>query len=196
VSRIGVASVVLAIVVVSSSSRAEPVDGSVSRDEPYVAVSFGLTIRHLPRNPAAGTASRSTSPTMVEPAGSDTIYSFVQQYAAATTRHSYIGLEVEIAPNPDEGPEPDAGRMAAGAHGVFGIMAGTQHVRLGADVAGGLRLFENDDEKLMLETRVRGDIWLTPWVTLGAAVGTSLVDRGDWVTAIYIGMHTDTFTRD
>lgn len=195
-SRIGVVSVVLAIVALSVPARAEPVDGNLARDEPYVAVSFGLTIRHLPRSPAASTASRSTSPTPVAPASSDTIYSFVQQYAAATTRHSYIGLEVEIAPNPDEGPEPDPGRMAAGAHGVFGIMAGTQHVRLGADVAGGLRLFENDDEKLMLETRVRGDLWITPWVTLGAAVGTSLIDRGDWVTAIYIGMHTDTFTRD
>ena len=193
---IGVVSVVLAIVVVSSPVRAEPDEGSVSRDEPYVAVSFGLTIRHLPRSAAASTASRSTSPTPVAPAGSDTSYSFVQQYAAATTRHSYFGVEVEISPNPDEGPEPDPGRMAAGAHGVFGIMAGTQHLRLGADIAGGLRLFENDDEKLVLETRVRGDLWITPWVTVGAAVGTSLVDRGDWVTAIYIGMHTDRLSRD
>jgi hypothetical protein len=50
--------------------------------------------------------------------------------------------------------------------------------------------FVDADDELVLEARVRGQLWLTPWVTIGGLYGTSLRDRGEWLAGIQLGVHT------
>jgi hypothetical protein len=68
-------------------------------------------------------------------------------------------------------------------------------VRLGVEVAGGMRIVdaEDDQDDLVLEARARGDLWITPWLTFGVVIGSSLIDRGDWLTGISLGTHTNAF---
>ena len=89
-------------------------------------------------------------------------------------RFMYLGFEVEISPTTPEQIVPGTRAFAAGAQSVFGLQAGTRALKLGAELAGGGRVLdtyiaEGGDDELVLEARARGDLWLTPWFTVGAA---------------------------
>ena len=42
---------------------------------------------------------------------------------------------------------------------------------------------------LALDVRLRASIWATPWITIGGAVGTSAVNRGEASVGIFIALH-------
>ena len=45
----------------------------------------------------------------------------------------------------------------------------------------------------VIEARARAELWLNPWLTLGAQAGANVMARGDWMTGVYLGAHTRAF---
>lgn len=44
------------------------------------------------------------------------------------------------------------------------------------------------------EARVRGELWLGPWVSAGVEVGTSVLEKNAWMGGVYLGVHTRAFS--
>lgn len=166
-------------------------------ESPYVAVSIGLNMRHIPRkSSAAPVAARTTdpSPTTVTPEGSDVSYTIVERLDIAMGSAPYIGFEFEISPLADERPAPGTRQFAAGSQVVLGLRGGLRRLKFAGEVAGGGRMVDiallDADTEWVLEARVRGQLWLTPWFTVGGLYGKSLLDRSEWIAGIQIGVHT------
>lgn len=43
------------------------------------------------------------------------------------------------------------------------------------------------------EARARGELWLSPWLTAGVTVGTSVLEAHTWMGGVYLGVHTRAF---
>jgi len=162
-------------------------------------ISLGMNLRRLPRAtpPPAMAASRSTNGTTMPPAaaGSDTSYTVSEQLAIATSPFSYAGIEAELAPTFADNVAPGTRTYVAGAQLLFGIHFGGRALNFAGELAGGGRFVDTAfvntaGEEWTLEARARGDLWLTPWVTFGATLGTSLLDRDEWVTGIHLAVHS------
>ena len=103
------------------------------------------------------------------------------------------------------GVEAEAGHLVglsgsnlAGAYGVGGARGTLGPVRLSAELVAGRRWVRyslvhhgpSDDAKWITEPRIRGDLWLSPTVTLGGAVGATLSERPVWIAGIYLGLQS------
>lgn len=171
-----------------------------ARESPYATITFGVNFRHLPRKAAIDqpVLQRSIStPTTVDLGGSDLSYSLMEQVVASITDHLYAGFEVEISPT-DADAVSGARLLAAGSQLLVGFQGGTKFIKLGIEAAGGGRLIvseqsDDDDSELVLEGRARADIWLTPWITIGGALGSSFLNRGEWMAGVYFAAHTYSF---
>lgn len=217
-SRTGAVAVVFVLLISARGTRADPSEedclaseGVVGRrecppygmwglglEDPYMAVSFGVNMRVLPREPvAAPVLARGASPTPgASSSGSDTSYSLFEQVTVAHSQHLYGGLELEVSPTLPPAGAVGARTFGAGSSLLLGLQGGSQTVKLAAELAGGVRIIDSaDDEGLepVLEARARGDLWLTPWATVGVVVGTSLLDRREWMTGIFLAAHTYAF---
>ena len=87
----------------------------------------------------------------------------------------------------------DASDMFLGGYAVVGARFATHRGLLALEGAGGGRLVTgviSDASSGVLEARARAELWVGPWVTVGGTVGTSVVDRGDWMTGLYVGVHS------
>jgi hypothetical protein len=166
---------------------------------PYVIVSLGVNMRHLPRAPLTkptGAARTTGSGSVVDlDPGSDTSYTVAEQIAVSTSSFSYLAFEVEMSPTTAESAGPGSRAFAAGSNGVFGLHFGSQLLQLGGELAAGARIIDtyntNDgDGEFVLEARARGSLWLTPWFTIGAALGASLLDNREWFVGIHLGAHS------
>jgi hypothetical protein len=179
--------------------RACPRYGEWAIDWPAVTVTFGFSMRHLAQEPAPGVARSSsvTTPTMIDDddALSSSRYSVSEQVAIAPNPLTFLAFEVEFSPSRPEHLKPGERQFSAGSNIVAGLRGGGKLVRIGVEIAGGMRIVdsETDQDDFVLEARARGDIWVTPWLTLGVLLGSSLIDRGDWVTGISLGTHTNAF---
>jgi hypothetical protein len=178
--------------------RACPRYGEWAIDWPAVTVTFGLSMRHIAQDPAPGIARSSsvTTPTTIDDdAQGIGRYSISEQVAIAPNPLTFFAFEVEFSPSRPEHLEPGERQFSAASHLVAGLRGGGQLVRLGVEVAGGMRIVdaEDDQDDLVLEARARGDLWITPWLTFGVVIGSSLIDRGDWLTGISLGTHTNAF---
>lgn len=99
----------------------------------------------------------------------------------------------------------DAGPIATvyGAmRAAVGLRARFEPVALSGELAGGARMLQytiKDENATAFQTRgevqarARLDLWLSPRMSLGAMVGTSLIDRGDTIVALSIGGHLRAF---
>lgn len=174
-------------------------------EAPYMFVAVGFNMRHLPRAQVGrtpGAAARavttgvSDTPEAAATGGSDSSLSYTERFGVAVSRALYFGLEAEIGPTTTNESPPGGRTFGAGGLAFAGLQGGTRLLKLGGEIAGGGRLVETAlaDERLtgegVLEARARADLWLTPWVTIGGLVGTSLIAEGDWVAGISIGLHT------
>jgi hypothetical protein len=163
-------------------------------EAPYVVVGLGFNMRRLPRSPSTSPSARSTEPTMIGPIGADTSYTVSQTIGIVTTPVSYIGLDVEVSPRASEPLAPGERAMTAGGAFLLGLHGGSSRLKLGFELAAGGRIVDSNDviagEEFVLEVRAHGDLWITPWFTVGALVGASLLDRGDVVTGIQLGFHS------
>jgi hypothetical protein len=85
--------------------------------------------------------------------------------------------------------------------GVIGMRTGYRGVTVASEFAGGARMRVYDSPGAspgndggmtsVFELRVRGEVRVSPMLAVGAAVGTSLVDRGDWMAGLYLAVHND-----
>lgn len=169
-----------------------------ARESPYATITFGVNFRHLPRQPADRMllARTTTTPAEID-GGADLSYSLMEQVVVSMTDHTYAGFEVEISPT-DAAAAPGSRLLAAGTQLLLGFQGGTKFIKLGLEAAGGGRLIvtdhnTDDDSELVLEGRARADIWITPWVTLGGALGTSLLHKDEWMAGVYFAAHTYSF---
>ena len=95
-----------------------------------------------------------------------------------------------------------------GGYGVVGIRAPILGGTLAFEMAGGGRalIYSFDSayhdcnqttsvstSKVVAEARARAELWASPWVSFGATLGTSVLERGDWMTGLYLGIHSRSF---
>lgn len=123
--------------------------------------------------------------------------------------HLYAALEGELgsASAPDAGDlsglrtdgEMSTGStsgMFLGGYGVLGARFGTHAGLFALEAAAGARHVTgvmSDASTGAVEARARAEVWLGPWITLGGTLGTSVVERGDWMTGVYLGLHSRAF---
>jgi hypothetical protein len=92
--------------------------------------------------------------------------------------------------------------------GAVGVHGSTHGGMLGLELAGGMRAVFYAFHSSYLgceqgtsvsayapiaEARVRGELWLSPWLTGGVTAGTSVLESGTWMGGIYLGVHTRAF---
>jgi hypothetical protein len=95
--------------------------------------------------------------------------------------------------------------------GVVGVRAATGFGSVGVELAGGLRAVSYrfhssyhdcqestsiDALAAVAEARARGELWLTPWLTAGVTLGTSVLERNAWMGGLYLGVHSRAFGGD
>jgi hypothetical protein len=169
---------------------------------PAVAVTFGVGVRHLAPGPVpsrppstARSASSVTNPSTIDDAPPSSRMSISEQVAIAPNPLTFFAFEVEFSPSSREKLAPGERQFSAGSQLVAGVHGGNKTLRLGVEVAGGIRIIdaEADNDEFVLEARARGDMWLTPWMTLGVLVGSSIIERGDWMMGLSVGTHTNAF---
>lgn len=100
--------------------------------------------------------------------------------------------------------------VAFGGLAVVGFQRGTRHLVLGAELAGGFRgvSYQYDSKYLscedttsivtargVLEARARAAVFVTPTVSIGAQVGSSLVDDRTWTAGVFLGGYSRSFAR-
>jgi hypothetical protein len=91
---------------------------------------------------------------------------------------------------------------------TVGLRGATHAGGLGVEVSGGLRAvsygfhssyFDCTQPTSVMayapvaEARARGELWLSPWLTAGVTVGTSVIDARMWMGGVYLGVHTRAF---
>jgi hypothetical protein len=92
--------------------------------------------------------------------------------------------------------------------GVVGLHGSAGLAGFGVELAGGLRAvsysfhssYHDCQQSTSVtalaavgEARVRGELWLGPWFTAGATVGTSVLTRGAYMAGVYLGVHSRAF---
>jgi hypothetical protein len=168
--------------------------------EPDAFVQVGVNLRHLPSRRPLGAAARTTGP--VPTPGQDAeddAYTLVERVGYPISHHLYIAFDFELGDL--EGTSvntPWTRDIVMDALAAAGVRGGLGPIALSAEVAGGVMqsaaMSQNDvDTTGVLEGRLRGDIWLTPWCTVGAVIGKSLLEHPDWMGGLYIGVHTWAF---
>jgi len=95
--------------------------------------------------------------------------------------------------------------------GTIGVHGATHAGGLGVELSGGLRAVSysfhssyHDCERTtsirafapIAEARVRGELWLSPWLTAGVTAGTSVIEQHSWMGGVYLGVHTRSFGGD
>jgi hypothetical protein len=153
----------------------------------------------------------------------DTAATASLRVSTSLRRGVYVGVEGEIgglttiAPVRTEmttsgtygSPQLAATRgMMLGGLGLVGLRGATRFGTLSLEGAGGMRdvryTFASSYHGCettstigatlaVLEARGRGELWLSPWLSAGATIGASLIDRGDWMAGFYLGVHTRSF---
>lgn len=91
---------------------------------------------------------------------------------------------------------------------IAGVQRGNHVARLGVELAGGgesvwYRFERRDQDGLevtaiktiapIAEARLRGELWLSPRMTGGVMLGTSLVERSAWMGGVILGVHRAAF---
>lgn len=187
--RVVVAVALLVVGVAPHEASAEVGDGEPGAS---IAIDYGVTVRRIP-DPASRprALARGSGPTT--DTGASTAVSLLQRFAVALAPHVYVGTEVEVSDDGGEDRSPERARMASAAQLVAGVRARSHTLALGVEVTGGWRVMFHAPDHAVCEARVHGELWLAPHLTLGVAVGTSILERGDGVAALYFGLHTREF---
>jgi len=157
---------------------------------------LAVNSRHLSVRPtpdgATGTLARTTTPPTPEvPATPSSAVTGSAQFTMAWRYHTYVGAEAEA------GTLGWSGSNFAGMYGVFGAESTSQLGSLAVELAAGQRwmrydAFSKDVGSQVIEPRVRGELWLSPQITFGAALGASSGDGG-WVAGMYLSVYSNLY---
>lgn len=151
----------------------------------------------VPRATPDGTtsgAARSTSPTAEVDSEQLAATTVSMQFTMQTPHAFYTGIEAET------------GRLhvplsnVAAAYGIVGLEQDVGLGSLGAEVAAGWQSIryksgDAEHETMVVEPRLRGQLWIAQQWTLGATLGARLDDGGDngWMAGAYLGVHSHRF---
>jgi hypothetical protein len=176
---------------------------------PHTLVDFGTVVRHFPDPLAGKTISLSgVDRRITSMPGAD--HAVTGAFRAGFGGRNLYGLaEMELggvtSGSPvmaaDSSPLPQMSTMVLGYAGVVGIAERAGHNRIGLEgAAGGRTLIYNVPEANtaatgavtvpVVEARVRGELWLSPWTAVGASIGSSLIEQHDWMAGVYFALHT------
>lgn len=161
------------------------------------------TVRECPRRQDFN-VPRPWSAAGVEYAGLEVDLGRVRQLDEASAEMASTG----VFGSPDL--QPGRG-LLVDSLGVVGVRVATGFGALGVELAGGLRAVSygfhssyHDCQQAtsinalggVAEARARGELWLTPWLTAGATLGTSVLERNAWMGGLYLGVHSRAFGGD
>ena len=163
---------------------------SQRRREPPAHLQLGATARRFASPAERPVALRTSEPAVAT--GDRGGMTGSLQFTVATPLHTYVGGELE------GGALAARGSNLAGAYAVLGVSGTSRIGSLALELASGWRtmrydLDTNDVGKVVAEPRVRGQLWISSQLTLGAAAGATLGERGTWMAGIYLGIHSDPF---
>jgi hypothetical protein len=166
-------------------------------DSRMARLQAGVTTRRVvtraPEQPIGGTVARTTTPpdlTEQVPQVSSYGVTGSMQFTMRMLKHVYAGGELEA------GPMERTGSYLGGAYGVAGAEVSSPRGTLSVEMNAGRRWirYELGAENVphnVLEPRVRGQLFLTPQVTLGGMIGASVMpeERG-WMAGVYVGLYS------
>ena len=172
-----------------------PIDRFSRYDRPAHA-EMGFNTRHFPSDPTKSSTARETPGAMTTSDVAGTSMSIDFRFTMRTRWSTYMGVEAEAGAFAGE-----AGSNLAGAYGVFGAAIPRRHLTLSPELAIGWRgmragVEADDHDVTVLEPRVRGELWLSPVITLGAAAGAEVTGEHAWMAGIYLGVHSHNYGRD
>ena len=151
-----------------------------------------------------------------DPLGSAQAETFDLAFTGYVLGPLYLGGEVQLGgASLAHGAPLARGFTVSGGGSYFagGALAGVTLPRLGAlqlraeTFAGGWLLSTHVDQPILdsvdcgdgcpstsigggtVEPRIRADVWLTPWVTLGAWGGANALHAGDWSSGLAFSVH-------
>lgn len=104
----------------------------------------------------------------------------------------YAGIEAEA------GRLDENGSNFGGAYAIVGGEHASSFGSIGVELASGWRglrygFGDEQDDRLVFEPRVRGQIWIADQWTVGGAAGALLGGGGQWMAGVYIGVHSHRF---
>ncbi|NVB82979.1 MAG: hypothetical protein HOV81_31665 [Kofleriaceae bacterium] len=169
-----------------------------------------------------GAESFSYRMVMPETGGLDTAVTSAMRLGIGLPHGLYAGAEAELggisaqggtvemqAPGAFGTPQLDASTgMYIGLLGIAGLRGTAGRATFGLEAAGGVRTeryrfastYHNCEttsvigvSEAVVEARARAELWLNPWITAGVSLGTSVVERNDWLAGAYFGFHTRAF---
>jgi hypothetical protein len=114
------------------------------------------------------------------------------QFTMQTSVHTYLGGEAET------GRMERAGSNFAGAYGIAGMEHLLGPISVGAELAAGWRglryeFGDEEEDRFIMEPRVRTQLWFAKQWTLGASVGTRIGTEAEWMAGFYLGIHSQRF---
>jgi hypothetical protein len=170
-----------------------PIDRFNHYDRPAHA-EIGLNTRHFAGDPTA-VAERTTTPPE-NPTVDGTAASVSFRFTMKMRWNAWAGGEAEAGAFTSR-----SGSNLAGGYGVIGGGAPFRLGTFGAELAAGWRSVRESVEapdvaRAVLEPRVRGELWLSPQITLGSAVGADLTGQHAWMAGVYVGVHSHSYGRD
>jgi len=181
-----------AVVVICGSLMA-PRAFADSRERPC-QMEVGVNTRHWsPAEDNSRVAFRSMDPPDVS-TGANTAVSTSIRFTGKTRYNTFLGAEGEAGSLVGR-----PGSNLAGAYAVAGARADLGRLRVAAELVAGRRWVRyaldgtRDAAAMIAEPRVRGELWVSPRWTLGAAVGATLSERSVWMAGIYLGVHSADF---
>lgn len=155
----------------------------------------GLNTRHFAATAAQeGVAFRTATGASTPGLPEGTALTTSLRFTGRTRFNTFLGVEGEVGEMMGR-----AGSNVAGAYGVAGVRSDLGALRIGAELVAGRRwvryaLDGAEDPTLMIvEPRVRADLWLASQLTLGAAAGATLGERSVWMAGVYVGFHSQPY---
>lgn len=175
----------------------EALPATACAPDPDVMVGVGIHLRHFAA-PTRDIAARSVVSPVTESAPN--ALTATERLGFQLLPPLYGALEVELGNFTYTGNESsrsarDILLVGAGAIGLRGNLA---FASLGVELAGGGMAYSHPDDRglrgaPLLEVRGRADIWLSPWFTIGATLGTSLIRDHEWLAGVSLATHTAPF---
>ncbi len=176
---------------------------SISARFPDLIIELGTEVRHLeldvPFAPAARTAGMTSG-------GRRTgllAIGATDRLGVGLPHHLYFAIETSVDGIVSGGSTTPDPYTYVGLGGVLGVRHRAGRASLSVELEGGVGVVSFDPATAatglavpIVEARVRGELWLNPWIAVGADAGASVIDAGSWSSGLYFALHTRAFGRD
>jgi hypothetical protein len=172
--------------------------GGISFERANVFIELGMNVRCLASPETDRGIARTITP--VPRTSEDTVALSYFERIGIRVGPLYLAVDAELGTGMTA-RDPEVSReVRVGGYGVVGVGGSLGFGSLAFEVAGGGRMVEETSSRLLrewgegaVEARGRAALELSPWVALGVVGGTSLINRGEWMTGVFLSF--DVFVR-